>query len=110
MSVSRQTRPAIRGNVPSTLRGRDFEMTRRGAKTETLRAVHDDDLEQVLKALGVFEDVMASRTRCAACHDPVNLANLHAVFPDSGAVKVTCNKPDCIRLLLSRLEGQRYGD
>ncbi len=83
---------------------------RQGVKTETLRAVHDDDLEHVLKVLGVFEDIKAGRTRCAVCHDPVNLHNLHAVYPDSGDVKVTCGKPECVRLLLARLEGRRYGD
>lgn len=83
---------------------------RADAKTGTLRAVHDDDLEKVLDALGLLEDVKAGRTRCAVCHDPVNLDNLHAVFPDGGDVKVTCSKPECVKLLLTRLEGKRYGD
>jgi hypothetical protein len=85
-------------------------MRRRDTKTERLRAVHDDDLEQVLKALGLFEDVKTGRTRCAVCRESVDLDNLHAVFSDSGDVKVTCNKPDCIKLLLSRLERRRYRD
>lgn len=85
-------------------------MRRRDAKTETLRAVHDDDLENVLKALGLFEDVRAGRARCAVCHGYVTLENLHAVFPDSGDVKVTCDSPACVKLLLTRLEGRRYGD
>jgi hypothetical protein len=83
---------------------------RQPVKTETLRAVHDDDLEQVLKALGLFEDVKAGRTRCALCREPVTLDTLHAVYPDSGELKVACEKAECVKLLLSRLERRRYGD
>jgi hypothetical protein len=78
--------------------------------TQTLRAVHDDDLEAFLEALGIASDVRAGRMDCAFCKDTVTLANLHAVFPDGGDVKVVCDRPDCVKELLARLEARRYGD
>jgi hypothetical protein len=80
------------------------------APRNTVKAVHDDDLESFLMSLGLLEDVRSGRTRCALCKEAVTLDNLHAVFPDSGDIKVVCDKPTCVKDFLARLESRRYGD
>ncbi len=70
---------------------------------KALRAVHDDDLPAYLESLGLLSDIKAGRLRCKFCDDPVTLVNLHALFPDSGAVRLACSKPDCIKQLMGYL-------
>jgi len=67
---------------------------------ETVKAVYDDDLEDVLRGLGVYGDFRQGKLRCAFCRDTITWANLHSLFPDSGAVKCTCSRPDCVKELL----------
>jgi hypothetical protein len=62
----------------------------------TLQAVHDDDLDELLERLGVAHDFRAGSTRCKFCGDVVNDSNLNALFPESGAVKFACTKPECV--------------
>jgi hypothetical protein len=70
-------------------------------KRETLRAVYDDDLHALLKSLGVYGDFAGGRLQCASCRDPVSTENLYAIYPDSGQVKVVCDKPDCVAQLVA---------
>ena len=69
---------------------------------EKLHAVYDDDLTEVLEALGVFSDFAGGRLRCAQCGDVITEENLYALYPDSGQVKVVCHKADCIAGLVAK--------
>lgn len=77
---------------------------------ETLQAVHDDDLEAVLRKLGVFSDFIGGRLRCAFCNDPIDWENLQSLFPDSGTVKCACNRPECIQLLVDKVTGPKVDE
>ena len=70
---------------------------------ETLSAVHDDDLPTYLESLGLFSDLKAGRIVCKFCADVITLVNLHALFPDSGNIRLTCSKPECIKKLMGYL-------
>lgn len=70
---------------------------------QAIRAVHDDDLEGVLRGLGLYRDFVNGRISCAFCREAVNWDNLHSLFPDSGAVKCSCSRPECVKALLSRI-------
>jgi len=72
-----------------------------------VHAVHDDDLPVVLKALGLAEAFAKGELRCKFSDDVVTLANLHALFPDSGQIKLACSKAECVKALLAYLDAQR---
>ena len=74
---------------------------------DTLRAVHDDDLEELLKGLSLYGDFVHGKLKCAFCSDPITFDNLHSIFPDSGAIKLSCNKPQCVNDLLLQIEARR---
>jgi hypothetical protein len=59
---------------------------------EKLNAVYDDDLEAYLEKLGVLGAIHRGKMKCKFCRMPVTLANLHSLFPESGSVKVVCDK------------------
>jgi hypothetical protein len=77
--------------------------------TETLNAVHDDDLMDVLQELGVQEDFLHRRLRCAFCKTTITEDNLFSLFPDTGTVNFSCNKPECVKRLVSKVEAQKIG-
>ena len=62
-----------------------------------VKAVHDSDLERILKNLGIFDAIVAARVACAVCGRQVTLNNLGTVFPKEGAVHVSCDSPHCVR-------------
>lgn len=75
----------------------------------TLKAVHDNDLEEVLVSLELSSKIKAGEVKCAFCKEVITMENLHSLFPDSGSIKLTCANPDCVKLLMARLEEKQYG-
>jgi hypothetical protein len=70
---------------------------------KTIKAVHDDDLEDVLKGLGIYNDFAYGKLKCAFCRDAITWDNLHSMFPYSGLVRCCCSKPNCVKDLLIRI-------
>jgi hypothetical protein len=71
----------------------------------TITAVHDDDLESLMKSLGLLWDFENGKLKCAFCGDPVDRANLYGLFPDSGAIKTACSRAHCVAQLSHRAKG-----
>jgi len=69
----------------------------------TVTAVHDDDLIGFLKSMGLLSDVQAGRTRCRFCQGVITLENLNAIFPDSGTIRVSCDLPACVKMLMHHI-------
>lgn len=66
---------------------------------EKVSVVHDDDLENFLEALGVLGKFQRGELLCKFCKTSITFENLHSVFPQSGDIKIVCDKPDCVRQL-----------
>lgn len=75
-----------------------------------LKAVHDNDLEGLLDSLGLSSKLKAGELKCAFCKEIMTIENLHSIFPDSGSIKLTCSNPDCVKLLMARMEEKQYGN
>ncbi len=78
-----------------------------GREKEQLNTVHERDLENLLKRLGVDEDFNDDTFRCKFCKGFVNKKNIHSVLPESGTVSFICDKHDCISALLEYLSSKR---
>ena len=78
--------------------------------TEKIKAVHDDDLEELLESLGIKNKFEARELKCTFCQEIITFDNLHSIFPDSGSIKLTCSKSDCVKLLMGRIEEKQYGN
>ncbi|MGA2514720.1 MAG: hypothetical protein ABSG37_14065 [Candidatus Limnocylindrales bacterium] len=80
--------------------------TRREKETVPIKAVHDDDLVQYLKSLGVSAPG-GDLGRCKICSGQVTLDNLAALFPQSGSIKLVCDRAGCLLALQELLrEGE----
>jgi len=62
----------------------------------TLYAVDDRSLIGVLERLGIYQDVVAGRTRCYLCGGAVTMQNLGGLFKHEGQVRVVCNNIRCL--------------
>lgn len=77
---------------------------------ETLKTLHEQDLERYLEKLGVLSSVNDGSAKCKFCGDTLRLDSIHALFPESGQVKFVCNKPACIKSLNEYLRQKKYGE
>ena len=66
---------------------------------EIIKFVHDDDLEKMLTNLGLMQQLEEGRIKCKFCKEFVVVDEIYALFPESGSIKLVCNKIDCIRNL-----------
>ena len=73
---------------------------------ETIHAIHDQDIEGYLESLGILKKLRRGRILCKFCRDPVTLETLHSLFPQSGDVKVVCEKPSCVLQLTDYLRSE----
>lgn len=63
-----------------------------------LNAVHDKDLNQLLKNLGIMEKINDGKLKCKFTGAIINFENLYSIFPESGDIKVVCDSPEAIKL------------
>ncbi len=63
---------------------------------EIVKAIHDDKLDDFLKSIKVYDDVINGKIKCKFCDGKITLDNLYTVFPESGAIKFACDKASCI--------------
>jgi hypothetical protein len=70
---------------------------------EAMQAVYDDELEGLLKSLGIHSAFVHKKLKCAFCKDTITWDNLQSLFPDSGSVKCSCSRPECVKALTERL-------
>jgi len=74
--------------------------------TRELRAIHDVDLEEFLERLGLLGSIKEGKVTCVQCGSVVTLDNFGAAFPESGRIRVVCDKLECLRpFLRAEVEG-----
>ena len=61
--------------------------------------VHDSDLIETLKSLGVFDKIQNGLANCECCGGTVTLDTLYAVFSKNGGIRFVCSKNNCITKL-----------
>ena len=68
-----------------------------------LKAVHDENLPRLLQELRILDPLTRGELLCKFCRDTVDMQNLHSLFPESGSIKVVCDKRECIAELSTYL-------
>lgn len=63
---------------------------------EKLKAVSDDKLVDLFKNLGLYDSVLEGKLKCKFCGEIVTLDSISAIFPESGSIKIVCDKPSCL--------------
>jgi hypothetical protein len=74
---------------------------------ESVWAVHDQDLENILDGLGILSKFKRGELKCKFCNNTITFEDLHSIFPQSGSIKLVCDSPNCVRELYRLLrEGE----
>jgi len=64
--------------------------------SEELKVVLDEELEQLLKSLGLFSRVESGEILCAQCGTPISLATLGAICAQQDGYLVICSNRTCM--------------
>jgi hypothetical protein len=67
-------------------------------------AIHEQDLESVLKKLGFYEQMIQGILKCKFCGSQITMENLHSILPHSSGFSFICDKPECVQKLVEYLE------
>lgn len=65
-----------------------------------IKAVHEDDLIEMLKSIGILEKVEKGEFLCVCCGEVINIDNLEVFFIKNGKKKFVCSKSICISNIL----------
>jgi len=65
-----------------------------------MKAVHDKDLESLLKSLHVYEAVVNGKYKCLFCDKKITLDNIDSIVPYKESIQFTCDKSECHQKLL----------
>jgi len=60
-----------------------------------IKAVHEHNLEEMLKGLGMLEDVKEGRISCKFCGKTITLENLRCLYPKNDEVFFCCTDIEC---------------
>lgn len=72
---------------------------------QRIKAVHDYDLETLLRSLNILDALKQGQLHCAVCGASLTLENLQSLFPNGDKVGLCCDKAGCLeRVLLLRKE------
>jgi hypothetical protein len=71
-------------------------MAMRRVNEITIYAIDDKNLVGVLEKLGIYQDVVAGRTRCHFCGNTVTVQNLGGLFKHEGQIRLVCNNIRCL--------------
>jgi hypothetical protein len=69
---------------------------RRFSNRASVRAVHDDDLREVLTSYGVLEEFIEGNVICTFCGEALTLDNLAGWRIREGIPQFFCDRPGCI--------------
>lgn len=76
-------------------------------KESLIKAVHDDDMINLLKSLEVYDSVINEQYKCIFCNELITINNIDAILPQNEKVVFSCNQEQChLKLLKSLGEGK----
>lgn len=78
-------------------------------KKRKIHAVHERDLDEFLKNIGLFEALKNGRLTCDICGCQINRENLRCVYPVEGEMKICCSKLECYQKALTKVKGAKLG-
>lgn len=69
-------------------------------KENKMKVVHDKDLEDLLKSLQVYKDVIDGKYKCLFCDEVITFDNIDSIVPYENLVQFTCDKIECHEKLI----------
>lgn len=64
-------------------------------KDNKMKVVHDNDLEKLLRSLGVYDEVANMQFKCIFCENEITLDNIDSIVPYNRSIQFTCDSSEC---------------
>jgi len=71
-------------------------------KKHEFHAVHEYHVEELLKRLELWDDLINGELNCDICECQLNEENFGGLFPLDGEIKLYCDKQDCYQEVLMK--------
>ncbi len=68
-------------------------------KRKKIKAVFEDDLDNLLISLNIHKDVIEGKFYCLNCDNPITLENIGIILRKGGKIQLVCNNNKCISQL-----------
>jgi len=78
---------------------------RKVKNVKELHAVHEGDLVEYLRSLGILEDVTEGNVTCSICGKKIGLDNIQCIYPEKEEIKISCNSFHCYLKILEEQGG-----
>ena len=66
-------------------------------RIQSLQAVLDEDLRDLLSSIGELQSITNGERFCAACHTLITLENVQMIIPlEGGTFTFVCDRPECV--------------
>jgi hypothetical protein len=77
------------------------------SKRHEITAVHERNLEEVLKDLGLLDSVKDGNVACKFCGKKITLDNLNCIYPRDDNIIFCCDDLNCFQKALEDARGAR---
>ncbi len=61
-----------------------------------INAVHREKLEEFLRAVDLWNDLLEGKLKCAACGDKLSIESIGLIIPAGDNIEICCVKMDCL--------------
>lgn len=79
-------------------------MLERWLHREKVPAIHERDLELIIKELGMYEKISARELYCSICESPLTIDTIECLYMQEDDIKICCNKGSCYKSVLKEIE------
>lgn len=80
------------------------------SKCYEISAVHEKDLEELLKSLNLLEQVKNGLVNCKFCGTKITLDNLQCIYPKDNEIVFCCDKINCFEQALQDSKTEEDGN
>ena len=77
-------------------------MFERWLQRDKVHAIHEQDMETIVRELGLFEKIISGEILCSECGGKVNIDSIQFIYMQDEDIKICCNATDCYKSLMDR--------
>ena len=71
-------------------------LKKRWIQKQKIRAVHDNEVKELLSTMGLSYGVEHGEYRCIHCGEIINIRNLGALYPEGETINLVCDRLSCL--------------
>ena len=75
---------------------------------KAINTIYDDQLETLLKNLGILNSIKQHKKKCKFCGERITLESISYIFPEAGDIKIVCDRPECIGKLIDHINKGKF--